>query len=266
MWVRSCRATSFLLVNRPWAHGARVGLPTGVGSLVRRNGALRTKPSWAHRASVRLLVGVNPLMPGCCTLVADVLGAEWAMEWGVVAMDPLFVLRQLAGTPEPLLAVPADVGPPARMLPRSGQPRWTAHRMRWSRRCHRAARRPTFAKRVSSPGGRFHSEHSDNGIFGGHGNGGIARPPLRLRSPWLGPRSLPRVLPRRRIILGFHRDVAMASRRESTSKSGVKAVAALNDCLFQIPTSTSGGPPIANLSLPQPNRSRHPERALASSR
>jgi len=153
--------------------------------------------------------------------------------------------------------------PPARTLPRSGQPRWTAHRMRWSRRWHRAARRPTFAKRVSSPGGRFYSEHSDNGIFGGHGNGGIARPPLRPRSPWLGPRSLPRVLPRRRIILGFHRDVA---RRESTSKSGVKAVAALNDCLFQIPTSTSGGPPIANLSLPQPNRSRHPERALASSR
>ena len=89
------------------AHGASVRLLTRVGPLVLVNVALLSKPAGAHGASVGLLPGVDPFVLSCFALVAELLGAERATKRAHCfrGVDPL-VLRQLAGTPEPLLAVP----------------------------------------------------------------------------------------------------------------------------------------------------------------
>ena len=133
-----------------WAHRARVRLLPGVGPLVRRNnGALVAEPDRAHRAGVRPLTRVGPCR--VASLWCRNCGAEQAIKrWGVPGVDPL-VPRQLAGTLEPLLAVPTDV-----IFCSGGNRRsvgsTAVHRARCSRRCHRSTVRPTAARSGSGLG------------------------------------------------------------------------------------------------------------------
>ena len=92
-----------------WAHGASVGLLPSVRPLVPRNVALHAEAPRAHGAGVGLLPRVRPLVRSCFALRAELLWAERATKrGGFRGVDPL-VLRQLAGTPEPLLTVPTQV-------------------------------------------------------------------------------------------------------------------------------------------------------------
>ena len=78
----------------------------GVRPLVPYNLALFGEPPRAYGASVGLLTSVGLLVPRNVALALELHGAERATKRGGV--DPL-MLRQLAGTPEPLLAVPTEV-------------------------------------------------------------------------------------------------------------------------------------------------------------
>ena len=108
---------------------------------------------------------------------AIVLGAERAIKGGATGgVDPL-VLRQLAGTPEPLLAVPAEVN---------------QHRGRRRGRARRLPIRCDAVVQLPHPHWRMHGY---SGVSGS--GGGVARSPLRPGFAGLGQRSLAGVLHRR---------------------------------------------------------------------
>ena len=104
-WFRFCCFGDDLLLLCP----SSLPLPTSVGPLVPRNGALAGEPHWAHGASVGLLPRVRPLVLGNVALVGEAPWAHGASVGLLPGVGPL-VPRNVALLGEAPRAHGASVG------------------------------------------------------------------------------------------------------------------------------------------------------------